>query len=100
MLHEEDDPLGGSMFGSNSILGNTLSSTMFSSQFDEDPWGSHTTPVVQSSLTRSRSFENNHFYTTSDAANPRSNGPSFNATNILGNFFIFIFFCLAFFLGF
>lgn len=83
MLHEDDDPLGGSVFGSTSILGNTLSSTMFSSQFDEDPWGSHTTPILQSTPNLSRSFENNPYNTTSDAANPRTNGITYSATNIL-----------------
>lgn len=54
MLHEEhEDPLNSSIFdttNTSSVLGNTVtnafnSAALFSSQFEEDPWGNHSNPV-------------------------------------------------------
>lgn len=78
MLHEEDDPLSSSMFATanaNSILGNTMTTSMFSSAYEEDPWGSHTTPMDVESSTAdiNRSFTTpnfNTYTTTSDANRP------------------------------
>lgn len=80
MLHEEDDPLSSSMFATanaNSILGNTMTTSMFSSAYEEDPWGSHTTPMLADSTTAdmNRSFTTpnfNTYTTTSDANRPTS----------------------------
>jgi hypothetical protein len=99
MLHEDDDPLGSSMFDynppSNSILGNTMSSTsMFSSQFvDEDPWGSHTTPNLSAIPTTTATHDINRSFTapnlysntndirTSDAASHRPS--QYNTSTVL-----------------
>jgi hypothetical protein len=68
MLHEEDDPLSSSIFdipsNSTNMLGNSMSASMFSSQYEEDPWGG--------SSTMERSFPSSNLnysttHTTSDA---------------------------------
>ncbi|KAI9257628.1 hypothetical protein BY458DRAFT_492347 [Sporodiniella umbellata] len=75
MLHEDDDPLSNSLFESTSshFLENTMSTTMFSSHYEEDPWGSSfAAPSHVSGI--SRSFTAPSFapsqpvYTTSDVA--------------------------------
>ncbi|KAI9469069.1 MAG: hypothetical protein EXX96DRAFT_512860 [Benjaminiella poitrasii] len=80
MLHEEDDPLSNSMFNvnsSNSILGNTLAtSSMFSSGYEEDPWGSHSTPITTD---MSRSFTTPNLYNNGNIPS-KSN---YNPTTIL-----------------
>lgn len=75
MLHEDDDPLSSSMFdsSSNSILGNTLTTSMFSSQYEQDPWGNHTAASMTQS-TRSFTSPNLNYEHT----------PLFDATNVLG----------------
>lgn len=94
MLYEDEDPLSNSMFGdttaiaatSNSILGNTMTSSIFSSsQYqEEDPWGNYSSITESPTTTTSgpnRSFTTpnlSHYNnTTSDAA------PRYNATTVL-----------------
>ncbi|GAA5799625.1 hypothetical protein HPULCUR_005041 [Helicostylum pulchrum] len=74
MLHEDDDPLSSSMFDStsDSILGNTLTTSMFSSQYEQDPWGNHTAASMTQS-TRSFTSPNLNYEHT----------PLFDATNVL-----------------
>lgn len=105
MLHEDDDPLGSSMFdynpSSNPILGNTMSTSMFSSQFvDEDPWGSHTTPNLSAistttpaithdinrSFTAPNLYSNNNDIRTSDAANHRMS--QYSASTVLCKYYL------------
>ncbi|KAI8973923.1 hypothetical protein BDB01DRAFT_808137 [Pilobolus umbonatus] len=79
MLHEDDDPLSTSLFDNtaNSILGNTMSSSMFVSQYEEDPWGNHTTSIPTPSMNDlSRSF-------TSPALSFNTNDLNKPAPNIL-----------------
>jgi hypothetical protein len=87
MLHEDDDPLSSSMFdtaaSTNSILGNTMSSSIFGSQYqEEDPWGNHSIVESPSTTVPNRSFTTpnlgHYTNTTSDAATPR-----YNATTVL-----------------
>lgn len=94
MLHEDDDPLSSSMFDStsDSILGNTLTTSMFSSQYEQDPWGNHTAASMTQS-TRSFTSPNLNYEHT----------PLFDATNVLGKntlhiIFIFIFILIFYFL--
>lgn len=75
MLHEDDDPLSSSMFDtatSNSILGNTMTTSMFSSQYEQDPWGNHTTTNITPSARSFTSPNLNYEHT-----------PLFDATNVL-----------------
>ncbi|RCH96953.1 Sorting nexin mvp1 [Rhizopus stolonifer] len=89
MLHEDDDPLGSSMFDNttSSLLGNTMTTSLFSSQFEEDPWGSHSTPIIQSTTTEfARSFTAPNLYsnTTSDADHHAiMNTSQFNPNTVL-----------------
>ncbi|CAO0797638.1 unnamed protein product [Mucor circinelloides] len=100
MLYEDEDPLGNSIFDttSNSILGNTMTTSMFSSGYEEDPWGSHmNTSIIPSSSAAiitpatndmGRSFTTPNLYhrdTTSDAADSRgmSNAIPYNSSTVL-----------------
>lgn len=96
MLYEDEDPLGNSIFDttSNSILGNTMTTSIFSSGYEEDPWGSHTTPMIQSSTNDiGRSYTSPNLYhrdTTSDAADSRGmdSHMQYNSSTVLCKFFI------------
>lgn len=100
MLYEDEDPLGNSIFDttSNSILGNTMTTSMFSSGYEEDPWGSHmNTSIIPSSSAAiitpatndmGRSFTTPNLYhrdTTSDAADSRgmNNAIPYNSSTVL-----------------
>lgn len=73
MLHEEDDPLSNSLFdtASSSFLGNTMSTSMFASQYEEDPWGNSfvSSPIPDTSRSYTApNFHSSHVsHTTSDA---------------------------------
>ncbi|KAI9280716.1 hypothetical protein BY458DRAFT_500147 [Sporodiniella umbellata] len=90
MLHEDEDPLSNSIFDtSNTFLGNTMSTSMFSTQYEEDPWGnsfvSSPFPDPSRSLT-APNFNTIVNHTTSDAADtsPLTKRPvEYNSTNVL-----------------
>lgn len=93
MLHEDDDPLSNSFFdtASSSFLGNTMTtSSIFASQYEEDPWGNS---FVSSVPDISRSFSTPNFpplanNTTSDASDfsPLTRKRAeYNASNVLSN---------------
>jgi len=82
MLYEDEDPLGNSIFDttSNSILGNTMTTSMFSSGYEEDPWGSHmNTSIIPSSSAAIITLA------TKDAADSRgmSNAIPYNSSTVL-----------------
>ncbi|KAI8636330.1 hypothetical protein BD408DRAFT_397570 [Parasitella parasitica] len=88
MLYEDEDLLGNSIFdtASNSILGNTMPTSMFSSGYDDDPWGSHTTTSMTQPMTNDmdRSYTSPSLYhrdTTSDAADSRGIGNTMQHTS-------------------
>ncbi|EPB82416.1 hypothetical protein HMPREF1544_10841 [Mucor circinelloides 1006PhL] len=84
MLYEDEDPLGNSIFDttSNSILGNTMTTSMFSSGYEEDPWGSHmNTSIIPSSSAAIITPATNDM----DAADSRgmSNAIPYNSSTVL-----------------
>ncbi|CAO3698550.1 unnamed protein product [Rhizopus microsporus] len=93
MLHEDDNPLSTSLFDTTSttasaFLGNSMNTSMFVSQYEEDPWGSSYTNTQD----MSKSFTTPNFatsppvHTTSDAieSSPLARKRiEYNATNVL-----------------
>ncbi|CAO3700337.1 unnamed protein product [Rhizopus stolonifer] len=93
MLHEDDDPLSNSLFdnASTSFLGNTMNSSMLTSHYEEDPWGSSFASTAHTSDI-SRSFTASNFATsppvntTSDVGDklPLTEGKiEYNSSNVL-----------------
>ncbi|KAI8355166.1 hypothetical protein BD560DRAFT_407364 [Blakeslea trispora] len=85
MLHEDEDPLGSSIFDdvNSSLLGNTMTTSIFSSQYDEDPWGSHSTPIIHQTA---RSFTAPNLYINSTSDNDHRSvmgGGRYNANTVL-----------------
>lgn len=91
MLHEDDDPLSSSMFdtATSSLLGNTMTTSMFSSQYEQDPWGNHA--VVSSPTDMDRSYTAPTLDYNSNYSNFPSNNdqPALNSTTVLCKFFFF-----------
>jgi hypothetical protein len=94
MLHEDDDPLSSSMFDtatSNSLLGNTMTTSMFSSQYEQDPWGNHSHAVVESPNDINRSYTTPNLDYNSNFSSNNDQVALFNSTTVLCKYFIFAF---------
>lgn len=86
MLHEDDDPLSSSMFDTathNSILGNTMTTSMFSSQYEQDPWGSHAVVSSPTDINRSYTTPNLDYNSNFSSNNDQQ---ALNSTTVLCKF--------------
>jgi hypothetical protein len=95
MLHEEQDTSIFDINSSNMLVNNSY---MFaSSQFEEDPWGNHSTPAPITNPA-TRSFTAPNFYATSDHKEIDDKPTSTTVLSKFSSVFYYVFFLMFLFL--